>query len=200
MYHAQLQPLGGVADEVLPAVEQGAYLGDPRPVQVGDRLEAGQPPLEDQGHEECLHRVVVVVAQGDFGYPPLLEGGVEGAPAHLGAQGAGVLLLPGVEYDPANLGGDHCVGHTQLLAQPGHRLGVGPLAGVGRAQVQGDGFHRKGDGVELPQLGQGHQQHQGVLPPRHPHRNPVAVVDHIVVLHTPPGEGKNFVHRPLLLC
>ncbi len=103
LHHRQVQLPGGVGDQLLPAVEQGADLGDPRPVQEGDGLEAGQSPLEDEGQKKSLHRVVVVVAQGDFLDPPFLQCPVEGAPAHFRAHGAGILLLPQVEDDVLDL-------------------------------------------------------------------------------------------------
>ena len=189
--HREGQPLGGVGDHGLAAVEQGPDLGDPGAVQEGHRLEAAQPPLVDQGHEEGLHRVVVVVAQGDLGEPPLRHSVVQRPPAHLGTHGAGVLLLPELEDDPVDLGGHHGIGHVQLPAPGRHRAEVHPRD----PQVQGDGLHGEGARIELPQPGQGGQQGQRVLAAGHPHRHAVAGLDHVVVLHTAADQGEDLVHK-----
>ena len=90
---------GELCGSLLPTVEQGTYLGDARPVQIGDRLKAGQPPLKDQGHKKGLHCVVVVVSQRDFGNSSLSQRGVKRPPAHLGAHGAGIFLPAQVKND-----------------------------------------------------------------------------------------------------
>ena len=196
-HHGQMVALGGVAEHPLPAVEQGADLGNAGAVQVGHGLEAGQPPLVKQGEEEGLHRVVEVVAQGDLGDAVLLQGVVEGAPAHLGAHGAGVLLLAQIKDDVVDFAVEQREGHVQLPAQGLHPGEVHPLSPVHMAHIQGVGLHGKGLGVELPQPGQGHQQGQGVLAPGHPHRHPVPGLDHVVVLHTAADIAQNLVHRHL---
>ena len=152
--------------------------------QPGHRLEAGEPPLVEQGEEEGLHRVVKVVAQGDLGDAPLLQGVVEGAPAHLGAHGAGVLLPAEIEDDVVDLRLQQGEGHIDGAAVLRHRGEVHPLTPVHVAHIQGEGLHGEGLGVELPQPGQGGQQGDGVLAAGHPHRHPVAGPDHVVVLHT----------------
>ena len=114
--HGKVVPLGGPPDHALPAVEEGPDLGDARPGQVGDGLEAAEAALVEEGEEEGLHRVVKVVAQGDLLDPFLLKGVVEGAPAHLGAHGAGVFLFSQVKDDVADLGGDEGKGDGDALA------------------------------------------------------------------------------------
>lgn len=95
--HGQLEALGGVADKIFSAVEQGADLGDVGAAEIGDGLKAGQPPLENKGHVKGLHGIVIVVAQGDLPNASLLHGLMQGTPAELGAQRAGVLLLLDIE-------------------------------------------------------------------------------------------------------
>ena len=86
------------------------------------------------------------------------------------------------------------IGHPQLPAVGLHRGKVHAGAAVGVAHIQGDGLHRKGHGVKFPQLGQGGEQHQGVLAPRHPNRHPVSGGYHLVILHTAAHQGEYLVH------
>ena len=190
MDHRQLEALGGLPDHGLADVEQGADLGDVHPVQVGHRVEAGQPPLVEQGQEEGLHRVVVVVPQGHLVDARLPQGGVEGAPAHLGAQGAGVLLLPGFKDHVVHLGGDPVEGDALPPAPVRHGGQVHPRD----AHVHGEGLHREPPGVEPGQPGQPGQEEEGVLPPGHPHPHPLSGGNHLVILHAPAEETEDLLH------
>ena len=193
--HRQFFHFGGLPEHPLRAVEEGTDLGDAHAVQVGHRLEAGEPPLVEEGEEEGLDGVVEVVAQGDLGDAPVPDGVVESAPAHFGAHGAGVLLLPQVEDDVVDLRGEEGVGDAQLLAVGRHRGEVHALAPVHMAHVQGEGLHGEGLGVKLRQLGQGGQEGEGVLAAGDPHGDPVAGLDHVVVLHTAAGVAQNSVQH-----
>ena len=124
-----------MAHHLLPAVEHGADLGDAHAVQPGHRLETGQAPFKDKGHKESLHRVVIVVPQGDLGDPPLLHGVVQGATAHFGAHGAGVLLLAHIKDNMVDLAGNQGIGNAQLLAVAGHRGKVHTRTAVGVAHI-----------------------------------------------------------------
>ncbi len=146
LHHREREAPGGVTDQILPAVEQGADLGDLGAVQPGDGLEAGQAALEDQGHEEGLHCVVKVVPQCDLGDALLQEGAVEGATPHLGAHGAGVLLLAQIKNDVLDLTAEDGVGDVQLPAQLGNRSEVHPRPSICVSHVQSDGLHVKGLG------------------------------------------------------
>ena len=135
-----------------------------------------------------------MVAQGDLGDAPLLERVVEGATPHFGAQGAGVALLAQVEDDVVDFGVQQGVGHIQPGAQVRHPGEVGALPAVGVAHVQSNGLHREGLGIELPQLGQGRQQRQGILSPGDPNGHPVPGLNHVVILHTAADVAQNLVH------
>ena len=85
LHHRQLQPPGHPADLLLPAVQQGADLGDAGAVQVRHRLEARRCALEQQVHQQSLDGVVIVVAQGDLVAARGERRGVQRAFAHFGA-------------------------------------------------------------------------------------------------------------------
>ena len=162
-------------------VQQGADLGDPAAVQVGHGLEAADPPLQEEAHEHGLHRVVVVVAQGDLVQAQPVQLCAQGAPAQLGAQGAGIFLLPVDKDDLVDWYADQVVGHLQILAQPGN----GGEIHSRRAAVDGDGRHLEPLGIEAAQPGQGGQGEHGVLAAAYAHGHRVAAFDHMVVLHAP---------------
>ena len=197
--HRQPLHLRRLPEHPLRAVEQRPDLGDVGAVQIGHRLEAGDPPLVKEGEEKGLDGVVKVVAQGDLGDAPVPDGVVKGPPPHLGAHGAGVLLLPQVEDDVVDLRGQKGVGDLQRLAVGRHRGEVHPLAPVHAAHVQGEGLHREGLGVKLRQLGQGGQQGEGVLSPGDPHGDPVPRLDHVVVLHAAAGIAYNSIEHGAIL-
>ena len=86
-----------MVDGLFVQIKHGANLVDARPVQVGNRLEAANAAFKQQGHEESLHRIVVMMAQGQLIEPPVQQGLVQSAPAHFGAHGTGILFLPVVK-------------------------------------------------------------------------------------------------------
>ena len=187
----QRLPDHGLAD-----IEKGAELGDVRAVQIGYGVEAGQAALIKQGEEEGLHCVVIVVAQGDLVNARLQQGGVEGAPAHFGAEGAGIFLPPGLKDHMVHLGGNPVEGDAQLPAVVRQRRQVharGP-------HVHRKGLHGKAPRIKLCQPGQGGQQHQGVLPPGYPHGHPLPGGDHIIVLHTPTEKTEDLLHDGYTPC
>ena len=92
-HHGKFQAFHRVPHQILAAVEQRADLGDLSAVQPGDGLETGQAAFVDQGHEERLDGIIVVVTQSDFVDTSLQHGAVQGTAAHLGAHGAGIFLL-----------------------------------------------------------------------------------------------------------
>lgn len=146
-YHGKVQLRRHAADVRFLTVQQGADLGDVRPVQIRHRLEAADPTLEQQVHQKRLHRVVVVVSQGDLADPPLRQCRMQAAPAQLGAQGAGVLFFAFEEHDVVHRHGDAGVGHVQRLAV----VGDGGEVHARHTGLQGDRLHLEGLGVELPE-------------------------------------------------
>ena len=183
-----------MADQDLSAVEQRADLGNTGAVKEGDGLEAGQAAFVEQGEEKGLDGVIVVMAQGDLGDPHILDGVVQSAPAHLGAHGTGVFLLAQIEDHVVDLTIYNGIGDVDLLAVFGHGREIHALPAVSMTHIQGNGDHLKGDGIELAQLGQSGEQHEGVLAAGHAHGDGVAGLDHIVVFHTAAGKGENLVH------
>ena len=135
MHHRQPEPLSRPADVVLPAVQQGTDLGNAGAVQVSHRLEAADAPLKQQVHQQRLDGVVIVMAQGDLPDAQVRKGRVQAAPPQLGAQGAGVLLLPLIEHNVVYRHLDAGIGHVQLPAQVRH----GVEAHTRGAGLQGDG-------------------------------------------------------------
>ena len=75
----------------------------------------------------------------------LFGSGVERAPAHLGAEGAGILLVPVVEDDGADEGAAHLIRHIILPEQRFQRGVIHRLAA--KLGVEGDGhdFERKAE-------------------------------------------------------
>ena len=55
--------------------------------------------------------------------------------------------------------------------------------------IQGKSLYREGDRVKLTQLGQRHQQDQGVLSAGYTDGYPVAGLYHMIVLYTPASQG-----------
>ena len=78
--------------------------------EVAHRRKAAEPPLVEQVHDKGLDGVVPVVAQRQLVAAQLLGGVVQGAPAHLGAEAAGVVLVPDLEHYPADVGAADLIG------------------------------------------------------------------------------------------
>ena len=186
----QILPQGHAADVILVAVQQRADLGHAGAVQKRHRLEAADAALEQQIHQQRLHRVVIVVAQGDLADALFRQGGVQAAPPQFGAQGAGILLLPLLEDDLVHRHLNAGVGHLQPFAQRRHAGEVHAR----HAHLHGDGLHREGDGVEFLQPGQGYQRQQAVLSAADAHGDAVAGFDHMIVLHAPADKPQNMLH------
>ena len=115
------QRLGQRGDLLFSRVDQRPDLRDAGAVEEGHGPKAAQPPLEEQGQQEGLHRVVKVVAERELGDPARADRVVERAAAHLRAQRAGVVLLPHVEDDLLDVGLAAGVGDAQRGAELRHR-------------------------------------------------------------------------------
>ena len=63
------------------------------------RLKAADAPLVHEREQKRLDRVVKVVAERELCDATRAERGTQRAAAHLGAQGAGIVLLAHVEHD-----------------------------------------------------------------------------------------------------
>ena len=89
-----------------------------------------------------------MVAQSQLADPPLADGVVQRAPAHLGAEGAGIVLLAHVKDDLLDVGLEAGIGDVLLPAQLRHRGKVHAL----KAQLDGDGLQLEGLGIEALQV------------------------------------------------
>ena len=76
-------------------------------------------PFKHQAHEKGLQRIVQMMPQSDFVAAQFLGDVVDGAAAHIGAQGSGIAFLAFLVNDAADL----C-----LLQMKGHAQGLATLA------------------------------------------------------------------------
>ena len=130
------------------------------------------------------------MAQGDLPDAQVRKGRVQAAPPQLGAQGAGVLLLPLIEHNVVYRHLDAGIGHVQLPAQVRH----GVEAHTRGAGLQGDGVNGEGNGIKGPQPGQRGQRYQAVLAAGYAHGHRVPRVDHAVILHAPAHLSQKLLH------
>ena len=194
LHHRQPEPRRHPPDVLLLTVQQRADLGDVRPIQIRHRLEAADAPLKQQVHQKCLHRVVVVVTQRDLADAPLRQRRVQAAPPQLGAQGAGIFLLPLLKHDVVHRHGDADVRHVQRRAV----VGDGRKVHTRHPRLQRDGLHLKGLGVKRPQTRQRRQRQQAVLAAGHAYRHRLPRLDHVVVLHTAADKPQYMLHTVFL--
>ena len=94
--------------------------------QPGHRRKAADAALPPEIHVKGLHRVVQVMPQGHLVAAQFLGGGVQGAAAQLGAEGAGILLLAVVKHHGADVGAADVVGDVVL---GGKKVGQGRVVG-----------------------------------------------------------------------
>ena len=118
---------------------------------------------------------------------------MERAPAHLGAEGAGILLVSVVEDDGADEGAAHLVGNIILPEQRFQRGVIHRLAA--KLGVEGDGhdFERKAE--VLPQPRETDGQSYAVLAARNAHQNAVAGGQHLVLLGGFAHQAAEPLHR-----
>ncbi len=84
--------------------------------QISARCEGMHAPFKHQAHEKGLQRIVQMMPQSDFVAPQFFSGVVDGAAAHIGAQGAGIAFLAFLVNDAADLCLLQMKGHAQGLA------------------------------------------------------------------------------------
>ena len=185
--HRDLQRLGETRDLLLPRVDKGADLRDAGAVEIGDRAEAAEPPLEEQREHKGLDRVVKVVAERELVDPARADRVVERAAAHLGAQRAGVFLLAHVKDDLLDVGLETGIGHAELFTQRRHGGKVHPL----KAELDRDRLERKRLGIKAAQVVERQEQQHAVLAARNADGDGVARFDHMIVVHRAAhGAGK----------
>ena len=125
-------------------------------IQIRHRLEAADASLIDQRHNKGLHRVIIMVTQRQLSDAPIQYGLIQGATAHFGAHGAGILFLTVVKDDGRDLCVDDGIRHIQFFAEGGH-------AGIVHAETHIDGNGLQLKITVLSETCQQLQQHQAVL-------------------------------------
>ena len=189
--NGQSQPVDRVSDIALLDIQQGTKLRHICAVKVGDGLEAADAPLHQKIHHQRFHRVVVVVSQRDLLDAKAVQLGAERAAAHLGAQGAGVFLLAAQKYDLIGGDKDDVIGDFQFFAQ----LFDGAKVHARNAGINGDRHQIEPPGVEAAQVRQRRQQQHGVLAAADTDGDGIAILDHMIVLHTAADKGQNMLHQ-----
>ena len=170
-------------------IQHGANLNDAGSVQIGHRLEATDTPFENQAHQEGFHCVIIVVAQRQLVEAPVQNGLIQRAPAHFGAHGARIFLLPVVKNDRRDFGFYNGIGNLQPVAQ-------GLDAGIIHSQshVYGDGLQFIGFVKIQLQSCQQHQQHQRVLPAGNAHGYFISLTNHIIIVHATANQAHQLLH------
>ena len=188
--HGELLLRGKAAHHPFGQVEHRADLRHAHAVEIGHGLEAAQPSLKDQAHQERLHRIVVVVAEGDLGKALLRQGFIQCPAAHLRAHRAGIFLLAIVKNDRPDLRLHLRERHVQLFAQRRDGRKVHPKPHVDRDRRQ-----LKRLRIVFAQRRQQRQERQRVLPARHAHGDFIVRRDHAVVVRAAPHQSHQSLHR-----
>ena len=134
-----------------------------------------------------------MVAEREFCDAALAERRAQRTAAHLGAQGAGVILLAHVEHDLLDVGLEPRVRHAERRAQLRHRREVHPV----KPELDRDGLERKRLRIVPAQLVERHEQHERILAARDADGDGVARRDHVIILHAPAyqtGKSVQVVH------
>ena len=119
----------------------------------------------------------------------LAQGGAQCAAAHLGAQGAGVILLAYVEHNLLDVGLQARIRHAERRAQLRHRREVHAL----EAELDRDRLERKRLRIIPPQLVERKQKHERILAARDADGDGVARRDHVIILHTPAHQASESI-------
>ena len=109
------------------------------------------------------------------------ERGTQRAAAHLGAQGAGIVLLAHVEHDLFDVRFQAGVRHAKRFAQLCHRREIHAV----EPELDRDGLERKRLRIVPAQLVERHEQHERILAARDADGDGVARRDHVIILHAP---------------
>ena len=103
--------------------------------QLCHRRETADAALPPEVHVKRLDGVVQMMPQRHLVAVQLFGSGVERAPAHLGAEGAGILLVPVVEDDGADKGAAHLIGNIILPEQRFQRGVIHRLTPAGERAI-----------------------------------------------------------------
>ena len=156
---------------------------------MGDRLEAADPALVNQTHEKGFHGIVIVVAQGKLMKALIHQRLIQRAPAHFGAHRAGVLFLPIVEDNGADLRFHNGIGHIQFFAQLRDFRII-----HAKAHIDGDCLQLEILIMIAPQRRQKLQKHQRILSSGDAYGDFISVFDHGIVFHAPANQADKFLH------
>ena len=176
------QRLCEVCDAPLAGIEHRPDLIHARARHVCHRLKAADAPLVHEREQKRLDRVIKMVTERELRDAALAERRAQCTAAHLGAQGAGVILLAYVEHDLLDVGLQARIRHAERRAQLRDRL------------------ERKRLRIIPPQFVERKQKHERILASRDTDGDGVARRDHVIILHTPAhqaGESIQVIHgRP----
>ena len=120
------------------------------------RLKAADAPLVHEREQKRLDRIIKMVAERELCDAALAERRAQRTAAHLGAQGAGVILLAYVEHDLLDVGLQARVRHAERRAQLCHRREVHAL----EAELDRDRLEGKRLRIIPPQLVEREQKHE----------------------------------------
>ena len=117
-------------------------------IQIADRGKAVQSAFIEQGHEEGLHYVVLVVTKSDLITPQFFCHIVQGAFAHFRAEGTGVFLFSFFEDDLADVCIHYSIIYADLITECLDVIVFRP----GQTQRNSDGFQFEMFGIKTLQV------------------------------------------------
>lgn len=137
------------------------------------------------------------MAESEFAAAKTVDLAVERAAAEFRAKGAGVGLLPHVEHDLGDVRLYDVSFHAYRAAIFGKRV-VLRDGSVLEAHINRDGGELELFGGELAVGGERGKQEHAVLAARKPDEDPVAVLDHLVVLNGAPHGREYALHGSII--
>ena len=156
--------------------------GDFRPVQIRDRAEGMKPSLINQRHQHGFHHIVLVVRVGHLIAAFLFYGIVQRALTHFRAERTGIAFLPLLKDHIRNIRPDNSIRDLKLV--PANAFDPAQIQ-VMKAQVHRYSVQLKMLRIKPLQPVQGIQKCQGILASRYPYRDPVALLDHMIIIRSP---------------
>ena len=107
---------------------------------------------------------------------------IQRALPHFRAQRAGICLLPLLENNVCNIRLNDGIGNLQFIAADAFNSAQIQIL---ESQVHRHGMQFKMLRIEPLQSMKGIKQRQGILSSRNPHRNPVALLYHMIIVRSP---------------
>ena len=158
-HNGKLQRVCEICDAPFAGVEHRADLPYARAAHMRDRLKAADAPLIYEREQEGLHCVVKVMAEGELRDAAGTQRIAQRAAPHLGAEGAGIVLLAHVEDDLLDVCFQARIRHVQFAAEVFHRGEIHAL----EPQLDRDRLEMERLWIVGAQVIQRHEQHERVL-------------------------------------